>query len=154
MKIEGKCVVSIHYKLTNGDGEEVDSSAGREPLVYLHGAGGLIPGLERALEGKAANDQIQVVVQPEDGYGVVNPDLVQTVPRSAFKGIDDVQPGMQFETKDPEGQVQHIMVQEVKEDGVTVDGNHPLAGQVLHFDVTVASVRKATEEELTHGHAH
>lgn len=154
MNIDDKCVVSMHYKLTDEKGEELDSSNGRDPLKYLHGASNIVPGLERALAGKAAGDNVQVVVQPDDGYGEVNPQMVQTVPRSAFEGATEIKAGMQFQAQGPEGQVQMITVTDVTGDDVTVDGNHPLAGQVLHFDVSVEEVRSATEEELSHGHAH
>jgi FKBP-type peptidyl-prolyl cis-trans isomerase SlyD len=154
MKIDEKCVVTFHYKLTDEDGVELDSSAGREPLVYLHGCGRIIPGLESALEGKSPGERLQVAVQPEQAYGHVDPDLVQTVPHSAFQNADDVQPGMQFQAQGPGGQVQVVTVTEVSDEGVEVDANHPLAGQVLHFDVTVEDVRRASEEEIAHGHAH
>jgi len=154
VKIEGTCVVAIHYNLTSDDGQELDSSTDNEPLVYLHGTDSLIPGLERALVGRVVGDELRVTVQPEDGYGCVDPELIQIVPLDAFEGIDEVQPGMQFEAEDPQGQVQLITVQEVREEGVVVNGNHPLAGQVLHFDVKIAEVREATPEEIAHGHVH
>lgn len=154
MNIEGKCVVSIHYKLTNDNGEEIDSSAGGDPLTYLHGANNIVPGLEAALDGKSTGDAVQVVIKPEDAYGEVNPALVQNVPLSAFEGVAEVKPGMQFQAQGPQGQVQLITVMEVGEEEVTVDANHPLAGQNLHFDVSVEDVREATEEEIAHGHAH
>ena len=154
MKIAENCIVSIHYRLTDDEGEELDSSSDGDPLVYLHGADNIIPGLEDALEGRQAGDQLDVVVQPEDAYGPVDPELVQAVPRSSFKGVDKLEPGMQFQMKDPEGQVQVVTVQEVKGQEVTIDANHPLAGQVLHFAVTVEAVRAATAEEIDHGHVH
>lgn len=154
MNIDDKCVVSMHYTLSNDKGEELDSSSGRDPLKYLHGANNIVPGLEQALVGKAAGDSVQVVVQPDDGYGQVNPQMVQTVPRSAFEGAPEIKAGMQFQAQGPQGQVQLITVTDVSGDDVTVDGNHPLAGQVLHFDVSVEEVRAATDEEVTHGHAH
>ena len=154
MNIEGKCVVSIHYTLTNSNGEKLDSSEGRDPLSYLHGASNIVPGLERALDGKAAGDSVKVVVKPEHGYGEVDPALVQKVPRSAFEGVDDIKAGMQFQAQGPDGQVQLIAVTDVTGEEVTVNGNHPLAGEELHFDVTVENVRTATAEEIEHGHAH
>lgn len=154
MNIEDKRVVSIHYTLTNEQGDTLDSSAGQDPLKYLHGASNIIPGLEAALEGKGVGDQLKVTIQPEDAYGEINEALVQVVPREAFEGIDDIQPGMQFQAGGPEGQVQIVTVRAVGEEGVTVDANHPLAGQVLNFDVTVEQVREATEEEIAHGHVH
>lgn len=154
VNIGDKCVVSIHYKLTNDAGEELDSSAGKDPLKYLHGASNIVPGLEKALDGKVTGDNVTVSVPPEDAYGPVNPQLVQKVPHSAFEGAPEIRPGMQFQAQGPDGHVHLITVREVAEDGVTVDANHPLAGETLHFDVTVEDVRKATDEELAHGHAH
>jgi FKBP-type peptidyl-prolyl cis-trans isomerase SlyD len=154
VNISEKCVVTFHYTLTNSDGEEMDSSAGRDPMKYLHGASNIVPGLEKELEGKSAGDTLKVEVQPEEGYGQVNPQMIQTVPRSAFEGVEDIKPGMQFQAQGPGGESQHITVKDVSDDGITVDGNHPLAGQVLHFDVTIKDVREASEEELSHDHAH
>jgi FKBP-type peptidyl-prolyl cis-trans isomerase SlyD len=154
MKIAEHCVVSIHYRLTDDEGEEIDASEEGEPLVYLHGAENIIPGLEQALEGRGAGDQLEVVIQPEDAYGLVDPELVQAVPRSTFKEVDKLEPGMQLQMKTPEGQIQTITVQEVGAQEVTIDANHPLAGQVLHFAVTVEAVRAATAEEIDHGHIH
>ena len=154
MNIADKCVVSIHYTLTNDQGEQMDSSAGGDPLKYLHGAQNIVPGLEAALDGKAAGDQLKVVLKPEDAYGDVNPALIQKVPRQAFEGVSEIKPGMQFQAQGPGGQVQLITVMEVSEEEVTVNGNHPLAGQELHFDVKVEEVRAATDEEIAHGHAH
>jgi len=154
MNIADKCVVSIHYTLTDEQGQTLDSSEGQEPLNYLHGANNIIPGLEQALAGKGVGDRLTVTVQPGDAYGEVNPDLIQLVPAAAFQGIDDIQPGMQFQASGPGGQAQVVTVQSVSEQGVTVNGNHPLAGQVLHFDVTVEAVREATSEEVDHGHVH
>ncbi|MFQ5626477.1 MAG: peptidylprolyl isomerase [Methyloligellaceae bacterium] len=154
MNIADKCVVSFHYTLTNGDGEQLDSSSGKDPLKYLHGASNIVPGLEQALNGKKAGDALKVSVQPKDGYGEVNPEMVQIVPRSAFDGVDEIRPGMQFQAEGAQGQVQLITVEEVTDEGIKVNGNHPLAGQVLHFDVTIEDVREASEEELSHGHAH
>lgn len=154
MDISDKCVVAFHYTLSNGSGEKLDSSDGREPLKYLHGARNIVPGLEKALTGKKAGDELKVEVQPDDGYGAVNPEMVQKVPRAAFEGVDKIEPGMQFQAQGPGGQVQLITVKEVSGDEVTIDGNHPLAGEVLHFDVKVEDVRAATDEEIAHGHAH
>lgn len=141
-------VVSMHYTLTNTAGEVLDSSEGQEPLAYLHGAGNIIPGLENALTGKAAGSQLTVTVAPEDGYGPHHAELVQTVPRDMFDA-DDIQPGMAFRADE------HVLViTAVNADEVTVDGNHPLAGQTLHFAVEITEVRPASEEELAHGHVH
>ena len=154
MKIADDCVVSIHYKLTDDKGEQIDSSEGQEPLSYLHGAGNVIQGLEDALTGHAVGDHLEVKLQPEDGYGEFDAELVQSVPRSSFQGIDELAPGMQFQTEDEDGQRMLVTVQEVSDEAVVVNGNHPLAGVVLNFDVTITDIREATAEELDHGHAH
>ncbi|MBV0932257.1 FKBP-type peptidyl-prolyl cis-trans isomerase [Marinobacterium weihaiense] len=153
MQIAEKSVVSIHYTLTNAEGNVLDSSNGQEPLAYLHGAGNIIPGLENALAGKAVGDSLQVTVEPEEGYGPVRDELVQDVDRSAFAGIDDVQPGMQFMAQTPWGE-QPVTVVKVEGDNITLDGNHPLAGQTLTFDVEVVEIREASDEEVEHGHVH
>lgn len=154
MKIQENCVVSIHYTLTDDQGSVIDSSANGEPLNFLAGAGNIIPGLERELEGCVVGDKKQVVVQPADGYGGYTQELVQTLPHEAFSGIDKIEPGMEFQAQTPSGQVQYVVVKEVAEDGVTIDGNHALAGKVLSFDISVEAVREATAEEIEHGHVH
>lgn len=154
MEIRENCVVSIHYTLTNDDGQQLDSSSGQDPFVYLHGSRGIIPGLEQALEGKSPGDEFQVTIPPGEAYGEVNDSLIQTVPREAFAGIENLEPGMQFQTRDPNGQTLNITIQEVGDDSVKIDANHPLAGQALHFDVSITEVREATEEEVAHGHVH
>ncbi|WP_298447152.1 peptidylprolyl isomerase [uncultured Marinobacter sp.] len=148
-------VVTIHYTLTNNQGEELDSSRGegREPLSYLEGAQNIIGGLESALNEKSAGDQVKVSVEPAEGYGEINEELVQPVPRTAFEGVDTIEPGMQFQAQTPGGP-QVVRVVEVSEETVTIDANHPLAGETLHFDVEVIEARDATEEEQEHGHAH
>ncbi|HIX60808.1 MAG TPA: peptidylprolyl isomerase [Candidatus Halomonas stercoripullorum] len=153
MQIAQNSVVAFHYTLTNDAGEVLDSSEGRQPLTYLHGAGNIIPGLERQLEGRAAGDKLNVAVSPEEGYGEVQPQLVQEVPRDAFQGVDNVEPGMQFQA-DTQGGPLMVTVTKVENDTVTVDGNHPLAGQKLNFDVEITTVRAASEEEVQHGHVH
>ena len=147
-------VVSMHYTLTDNEGNVLDSSEGAEPLTYLHGAGNIIPGLEKALVGKVEGDTQQVTVQPAEGYGEVMSELMQTVDKAAFQGVESVEVGMSFEAQTSDGSVQHIVVSKVDGDQVTVDANHPLAGVVLNFDVEIVSVREATEEEISHGHVH
>ncbi len=147
-------VVSMHYKLTDIEGNVLDSSEGSEPLTYLHGAGNIIPGLEKALVGKVEGDTQQVTVEPAEGYGEVMPELTQTVDKAAFQGVESVEVGMSFEAQTSDGSVQHIVVTKVDGEQVTVDANHPLAGVVLNFDVEIVSVREATEEEISHGHVH
>jgi FKBP-type peptidyl-prolyl cis-trans isomerase SlyD len=154
LMIGDNSVVSMHYKLTDNDGNVIDSSEGIEPLTYLHGVGNLIPGLEKELVGKVENDSLVVKVLPAEGYGEVLQELIETVPIAAFQGVDKIEPGMSFEAKNPNGEMQRIVVKEVEGDMVTVDANHPLAGVELNFDVNIISVREATEEEIAHGHVH
>ena len=154
MTIKENSAVSFHYTLTDDAGAQIDSSAGQDPLAYLHGAGNIIPGLEKALEGKAAGDQLKVSVSAEEGYGPVQPELIQDVPRSAFQGVESIEVGMQFEAQTGQGGAVPVTVTAVSGETVTVDGNHPLAGKSLHFDVTIEAVREATKEELDHGHIH
>ncbi|BBG30471.1 MULTISPECIES: FKBP-type peptidyl-prolyl cis-trans isomerase [Zymobacter] len=153
MQIAQNSVVAFHYKLTNDAGEVVDSSEGREPLTYIHGAGNIIPGLEKQLEGHKAGDSLTAHVEAAEAYGEKNPQMIQQVPAAAFQGVENVEPGMQFQAQTEQGPLL-VTVVDVEGDTVTVDGNHPLAGQALHFDVTVDSVREASEEELAHGHVH
>lgn len=153
MQIAERRVALFHYTLTNDQGEVIDSSEGRDPLGYLHGAGNIVPGLEKAMEGKAAGDSFKVTVAPEEGYGNRNEDLVQQVPREMFQGVDDIQPGMRFQAESNQGPVS-VIVTEVSDAQVTVDGNHALAGENLNFAIEVTDVRDATEEEIDHGHPH
>lgn len=152
MQIADDMAVQIHYKVANADGEVVDTSEGDEPLAYIHGQGDIVPGLEQALLGKSAGDRVQVTVSPEEGYGVREEAKVQTVPRDAFEA-EDIEPGMRFQAESEEGDV-IVTVTKVSDDEVTIDANHPLAGQTLKFEVEVVSVRPCTEEELAHGHIH
>lgn len=153
MQIAENLVALIHYTLKNDSGEVLDSSAGQEPLPFLCGANNIVAGLEKALLGKTVGDKLDVEVKPEDGYGEVRAELVQKVARDNFQGIDDIQVGMQFMAEAPWGQ-QPVTVVEIAEDGITLDGNHPLAGQTLVFSVEVTEVRQATDDELAHGHVH
>ncbi|HFQ91375.1 MAG TPA: peptidylprolyl isomerase [Chromatiales bacterium] len=147
-------VVSMHYKLTDDDANLLDSSEGSEPLAYLHGAGNIIPGLEKALVGKVAGDTVQVRIEPAEAYGEIRPELIETVDIAAFQGVDSVEPGMAFEAQAPDGSVQRIVVKAVEGNDVTIDANHPLAGVTLNFDVEIVGVREATQEEIAHGHVH
>jgi FKBP-type peptidyl-prolyl cis-trans isomerase SlyD len=149
---EGKAVF-IHYTLTNAQGEELDSSKGGEPLGYIHGTGSIIPGLEKALEGKKEGDQFEVTIPPEEAYGERDETLIQKLPRSAFPAEVDLAPGMQFQARSSAG-TQIITVTAVEGDEVTVDSNHPLAGESLTFALEVTEVREATDEERLHGHVH
>ncbi|WP_230659115.1 FKBP-type peptidyl-prolyl cis-trans isomerase [Psychrobacter sp. I-STPA10] len=144
--------VSFNYTLKDAEGNVIDQSQG-EPLAYLHGHSNIIPGLEAQLEGKKVGDKLVAVVEPADAYGEYHEQAVQEIPRDNFQGVDDIQPGMQFQSQ-AEGQMMLVTVKDVKDDVIVVDANHPLAGKQLTFDVEVVDVRDATEEELTHGHVH
>ncbi len=153
MSIGQDQVVSIHYVLRDDAGVVIDRSAEGEPLAYLHGRGQLIPGLERELTGRGPGDRLEVRIAPAEGYGEYDRALVQRVPRRALKGIGNVRLGMRLQTQTPRGP-QAVTVTQLSGDMVTLDGNHPLAGKNLHFQVEVAAVREATAEELAHGHVH
>ncbi|EPF71455.1 FKBP-type peptidyl-prolyl cis-trans isomerase [Acinetobacter rudis] len=145
-------VVSFHYTLTNAEGETLDQSQG-EPLAYLHGAGNIIPGLEKALLGKKVGEKFTVNVPAAEGYGEYNPDLVQEVPKQMFQGVENIEPGMQFQAQSDDG-VQIVTVKAVEAENIIVDANFPLAGQDLTFQVEIVEVRDASAEELEHGHVH
>lgn len=153
MQIAKNAVVAIDYTLTDDNGQVLDTSQERGPLSYLHGAGNIIPGLEKALEGKAEGEKVNVTVPPEDGYGQRDESLVQAVPKKMFAETAEPEPGMQFQAMGPDG-ARILTVMKVEDDQVTVDANHPLAGQQLNFDVAVVDVREASEDEVEHGHVH
>ena len=154
MSIKHNSAVSFHYTLTDDNGQQLDSSDGREPLAYLHGAGNIIPGLENALEGKSTGDKMMVAVTAAEGYGEVQPALIQEVPRGSFEGVENIEVGMQFEAQTGNGASVPVTVTAVTDESITVDGNHPLAGKNLNFDVSIEEVRDASQEELDHGHVH
>lgn len=147
-------VVTLHYTLTNAAGETIDSSQGAEPLDYLHGHDNIVPGLERELVGHRIGDRVQVIVPPEHGYGVRDEDARQTVPRRMFPEGEPIEPGDEYVTKDEDGNPMAVWVVGADEENVTLDFNHPLAGETLHFDVTVVGLRDAAPDELQHGHPH
>jgi FKBP-type peptidyl-prolyl cis-trans isomerase SlyD len=153
VQVEKNRIVSLHYTLRDEQGQVVDTSSGRAPLTYLHGKGNIIPGLEQALAGRSAGDKLDVTVAPEAGYGLRDERLVQIVARAKFGEVQDLAPGMQVRASGPQG-ARLVTVVRVDRDFVTVDGNHPLAGRTLHFSLEIAEVRKATHEEIAHGHAH
>ncbi|EMI6978817.1 peptidylprolyl isomerase [Pseudomonas aeruginosa] len=154
MQIAANKAVSIDYTLTNDAGDVIDSSAGGAPLVYLHGAGNIIVGLEKALEGKNVGDELSVAIEPEDAYGEYSAELVATLTREMFEGVDELEVGKQFHASAPDGGMQIVTIRDIDGDDVTVDGNHPLAGQRLNFKVKVVDVREANAEEIAHGHIH
>ena len=151
MKVANQRVVSFHYTLTDDQGQELDSSKGSQPLTYIHGTSGLIPGLERELEGREAGDSFQASIQPADAYGEMNPDLIQDVPLDVLSGIENLEVGMRLQSRAPDGQVQLLTVDAIGAETATLNANHALAGEVLHFDVAVEAVRDATPEELEQG---
>jgi FKBP-type peptidyl-prolyl cis-trans isomerase SlyD len=153
MAIKQDAVVTIHYTLKDDAGKVIDRSEPNEPIAYLHGRGNLVAGLERELEGRNAGDKLNVQVFPMDGYGEYNKELVQQVPRRSLQGVPNIKVGMRLQAQTPDGP--HIVtVTRIASDMVTIDGNHQLAGKILNFEVEIANVRQATEEELAHGHVH
>ena len=153
MNAEKNKVVTFHYNLKNADGNPMESSREQEPMTYLHGFNAIIPGLEKAIEGHAVGDEFSVTVEPEDAYGIRNEKNIQRIPLKRLKGIGKVQVGQVLNLQTSEGQVQ-VTVLKVGRFNVDVDGNHPLAGQQLTFEIEIMDMRDATEEELKHGHVH
>ena len=153
MKIEKNKVVSINYTLTDNKGTKLDTSEGRGPLNFIHGAGQIIIGLEEALEGKVKGDKLKASIAPEKGYGLKNEEMVQQIPRAQFDASQPIEPGMQFNAN-AEGRTLIVTVTKVEDDFITIDANHPLAGETLNFDVEIMDVRDASTEELAHGHVH
>jgi len=154
MQITKHKVVSFHYTLTNDAGEVVDTTAGGEALPYLHGEQEIVAGLEQALEGKSVGDKLNVSLDAKDAYGEIDPSLVEVVSADLFEGVEKLEAGMEFETELENGDDEFVRIISVDGDNVTIDGNHPLAGQNLTFDVEITDIRDATEEELEHGHVH
>ncbi len=153
MIVEKNKVVSFHYTLRNVAGEEMESSRDKEPMSYLHGANNIVTGLEKAMEGRAAGDEFTVTVEPEEAYGVRNENNVQRVALKRLKGVGKLSPGQVLNLQTQQGPVQ-VTVLKVGRFNVDVDGNHPLAGEQLTFDVEITEIRDASEEETKHGHAH
>ena len=153
MIIETNRVVSMHYTLKDSEGNVLDSSANREPLAYIQGIGNLIPGLEVQLEGKQKGDKVEAVVAPNDAYGELREDLFHVVPKSGFQGDEELVTGIQVQLDSEHGPM-IATVSKIDGDEVTLDLNHPLAGQTLYFDVEIMDVRTAEQDELDHGHVH
>lgn len=145
-------VATFHYTLKDVDGEILQSSEGHDPMPYLHGSNNIIPGLERELEGKTIGDELDVLIQPEDAYGELDPNKIQVVPRKEF-GDNEIEVGMRFQADSGHGPV-IVTISAIEGDEVTVNGNHELAGQTLNFVVKITDVREATQEEIDHGHVH
>jgi len=153
MIVEKDKAVSFHYTLKNAEGEQMETSREKDPMSYLHGANNIIPGLEKAMEGHAVSDEFSVTVEPEEAYGVRNENNVQRVPLKRLKGIGKISVGQVLNLQTNEGQVQ-VTVLKVGRFNIDVDGNHPLAGRQLTFDVEIMDIREASEEELEHRHVH
>jgi len=153
MQVADNTAVSIHYTLTNDEGEVLDSSIGDEALVFLQGSGNIISGLEKAMVGKVAGEKFNVRIAAEEAYGELMEDMIQVISRDMFEGVDDIEVGMQFHADVSFG-TGVVTVVSIDDENVTIDGNHPLAGVALTFDVEVIDVRSATEEEAIHGHIH
>ena len=153
MKVSENTVVKLEYSLHLGDGVIIDRSDEGAPLAYLHGAGQIVPGLEQKLEGLEAGQTLQVQIEPKDGYGERDLRKIQDMPRQMFGG-QQMKAGDEFVAVDEDQNQIPVRIEAVNGDKITVDFNHPLAGKTLHFSVKIADVRKATEEELQHGHAH
>jgi FKBP-type peptidyl-prolyl cis-trans isomerase SlyD len=153
MIAEKNKAVSFHYTLKNAEGEELESSRKKDPMTYLHGANNIIGGLEKAMEGHVVGDEFSVTLEPEDAYGVRNENNVQRVPLKRLKGVRKISRGQVLNLQTQQGPVQ-VTVLKVGRFNVDVDGNHPLAGVQLTFDVEITDIRDASEEEATHGHAH
>ena len=142
-------VVAIDYRLTVADGTEVDTTADRGPMEYLHGHQNIIPGLEKELEGHEEGDTLDVTITPEDGYGEHEPERVVQVNKEQLGFEPEI--GAVVSARLPDGREQHLLIAEIEGETVTLDGNHPLAGQTLRFEVSVASIREATEGEIANG---
>lgn len=153
MFIEANSVVVLHFAVTDDKGELIDDTRDSSPLEFLMGSGYLVPGLEAELEGLKVGDDFDVKVEPEQGYGIYDPELVQEVPAELFEGVEGVEPGMAF-SADTDAGHRTVIVTAVEEDIIVVDANHPFAGRTLQFNGEVIGIREATEEELEHGHIH
>jgi len=153
MKISENKVVVLHYAVSDSDDTLIDSSYDHSPLSIIHGTGYLIPGLEDALTDHVTGDKFEVAVTAENAYGDRHDEFVQTVPKSMFESVEDLEVGSQLRATTDDGE-QTVIVIDVTDEEITVDGNHPLAGIDLKFDVEILEVRDATEDELQHGHVH
>lgn len=147
-------VVGMSYTLTDTDGNLLDQADAKDLFYYLHGHGNIVPGLEKGLEGLDVGAKEKITVLPEEAYGEVRSDLVVTVSRAQFPPGTDIQAGQEFMADVGGGRKMPFLVKDVEGDEITLDGNHPLAGQTLNFDIEIFEIRDATKEEMEHGHAH
>jgi FKBP-type peptidyl-prolyl cis-trans isomerase SlyD len=152
MQIADNNVVTLHYTVKTADGDDIDSSVDAEPLSFIQGSNYMIAGLEEALYGKEKGEKFEVTVAPEKAYGERHEQLIQKVPVSMFEGMD-VEVGMSFRATTDGGE-QSVIIIDKDEEHVTVDGNHPLSGHTLTFDVSIEDVREASATEIEHGHVH
>ncbi len=152
--IQDKLVVGVTYILKNDSGETLDEATTADPFFYLHGANNIVPGLEEELVGLKVGDKKKVTVEAAKGYGEINDQLKIKVGKESFPEGTDIDPGMQFAADVGTGQPLPFVVEKIEGDDIYLDGNHPLAGQTLHFEVEVINIREATSDEVTHGHAH
>jgi len=153
MKISNNKVVTVNYTMKNSKGEVLDSSAEHEALCYVQGSGEVISGLEKAVEGKTKGDKLSIIVPPEDAYGLLSEDDIEELPLSSFEDPEEIEVGTEIEVE-YEDDIEIAVVTKIEGDKVTVDFNHPLAGETLYLDLEVIEVREATEEELKKGHTH
>jgi FKBP-type peptidyl-prolyl cis-trans isomerase SlyD len=153
MNISENKVVQMHYELKNNEGQTLDSSKDKPPLAYIHGKGNIIPGLEKELLNKTKGDKIKTVIAPAEAYGVKDDQKIFKVAKKQFQGDGEIQIGMQIQAE-TDGRMEVGTIEGIEGDDVTLNFNHPLAGETLHFDVEVVEVRDATKEELDHGHVH
>lgn len=153
-KISKNKVVTMHYTVSDNDGNKVDSSVGQEPMEYLHGHNQIIPGLQDAMQGKRAGEKFNVTIPPAKAYGAYKKNLIFKLDREKLKGADEIKVGAMMQLTDQNGHPVVVTVTELLDTEVVVDANHPLAGKTLEFEVEVVSMRDATKEELEHGHAH
>jgi FKBP-type peptidyl-prolyl cis-trans isomerase SlyD len=154
VKIAQDTVVQFDYKLRDHNGVLIDEGEGDAGLVYLHGHGQIVPGLEKALDGKTSGEKVKAVVPPKEGYGEKQEDSLMRVPKADLPEPDSLEPGLEIIGETPTGDTETFWVVEVADDSVLLTSDHPLAGVELHFDVHVREVRAATAEEIEHGHAH
>ena len=154
MIIKKDAVVEMHYTLKNDAGEIIDTSKGKEPMPFIQGHGHIIPGLEKALEGLKIGETCDVSIEPEDAYGDHHEEAIQEIPKEALQGIDKIEIGMELQSQDEQGNPFIVHVEKINEETVTINANHPLAGEILHFSVSIDNIREATKDELEHGHVH
>jgi FKBP-type peptidyl-prolyl cis-trans isomerase SlyD len=153
LQIDADTVVTFHYTLRGEDGALIESSAGKEPVIYMHGHANIVPGLEREMAGKQAGDKFTSTVPAELAYGPHDPNAVHRIPTKHLATKGKIVPGQMVAVNTREGE-RYARVVKVGHFNVDLDLNHPLAGKTLVFEIELVDVRAATEEEIAHGHAH